>query len=167
MTQILKSTRFVLEPLTIAHADEMVTALASTELYTLTGGGPPTLDALRARYARQATGHSPVGDEGWLNWVIRSKASGSAIGYVQATLTRDVDVLTADLAWLVAPRAQGQGAATEASLAALTWLTTQRVQRVRAFIHPSHQASARVAELLGLHATPEMVDGERVWQAVP
>lgn len=161
----LNASRLVLEPLSIAHADEMVDVLGREELYAFTGGEPPTIEALRARYAQQATGRSPAGDTGWLNWIIRTKTSGSVVGYVQATLTREGETLTADMAWLIKPSAQRGGAATEASAAVLAWLRTQHVHVVRALIHPDHHASARVAQRLGFTITAETIGSEKVWEA--
>jgi hypothetical protein len=40
----------------------------------------------------------------WHNWIVRSRTTGSAVGYVQATVTGD----TADVAWLVGVRWQRQ-----------------------------------------------------------
>lgn len=160
----LNTSRLSLEPLEPQHATEMVPVLAAPELYTFTGGEPPTDDALRARYRRQSVGQSPTGDAGWLNWVIRSKEPGAAIGYVQATLTMDDDGLVADIAWLVTPSEQSQGFAAEASRTMLTWLLDHHVTRIRALIHPDHDASARIAQRLGLTPTSVVVDDEVLWE---
>lgn len=162
---LIRTPHFVLEPLSVEHADEMAVVLAPVELYAFTGGEPPTAEVLRARYARQVVGRSPSDDAGWLNWVVRAQGSGRAVGYVQATLTHDEGALAAEVAWLVAPSAQQRGVATEAATAMLEWLRGERVQRVRASIHPDHHASARVAERLGLAPTGRFDDGEQVWEA--
>jgi RimJ/RimL family protein N-acetyltransferase len=65
----LETPRLTLEPLRPTHAEEMAPLLADERLYTFTGGRPPTLDELRARYARQAAGRSPDGVERWCNWI--------------------------------------------------------------------------------------------------
>ncbi len=160
----LDTVRLILEPLKSQHATEMVAALAAPELYAFTGGEPPTEDILRSHYQRQAVGHSPASDAGWLNWIIRVKATQATVGYVQATLTIEDDALIAYAAWLVTPSAQHGGIATEAARTMLAWLLNQRVVGVRAFIHPHHQASARVARRLGFVSTPVVVDGESLWK---
>jgi len=48
--------RIQLSPLTVHHAPAMVSVLADPSLYLFTGGTPPTLEELTARYARQAVG---------------------------------------------------------------------------------------------------------------
>ncbi len=83
---------------------------------------------------------------------------------MQATLTVKDDALVADAAWLVTPSAQHGGIATEAAKAMLTWLRDQQVAGVSALIHPDHHASARVAQRLGFVSTPDMVDGESLWE---
>ncbi len=161
---LLDTVRLILEPLEFRHATEMVAALAAPELYGFTGGEPPTEDILGSRYRRQAVGHSPGDDAGWLNWIIRVKATRTAGGYVQATLTVEDDALVADVAWLVTPSVQHGGIATEAAEAMLAWLRDQQVAGVRAWIHPDHHASVRVAQRLGFVSTPVMVDGESLWE---
>lgn len=156
----LYTARLALEPLHPGHATEMSAVLAAPELYAFTGGEPPTSDELHSRYQRQSLGHCPVGDAGWLNWVIRVKDKQTAVGYVQATLVIDGGVLTADIAWLITPSAQGRGIATEASAVMLAWLLSQHVARVRAFIRSNHQVSARAGQHLGLTPTSPVVDGE-------
>ncbi|MDH6238389.1 GNAT family N-acetyltransferase [Cryobacterium sp. CG_9.6] len=160
----LDTDRFILEPLCVDHATEMVAVLAPRELYTFIGGEPPSEGALRTRYIRQAVGHSPDGTARWLNWIIRTKATQNVIGYMQATLTVDGETLTANMAWLITPSAQHCGAATEAATAVLTSLREKHVHVVRALIHPEHHASARVARHLGLVLTAGVVDGESVWE---
>lgn len=160
----LDTARLTLEPLHPEHATEMSTVLAAPELYEFTGGTPLTPDDLHSRYQRQSVGYSPAGDAGWLNWVIRVKDTKAAVGYVQATLVVEDNALTADIAWLITPSAQGRGIATEASAVMLAWLLSQHVARVRAFIRPDHHASVRVGQRLGLIPTSAVVDGEVLWE---
>lgn len=155
--------RLLLEPLSLAHADEMVVALSADELYQFTGGTAPTLADLRARYARQLVGHSVDGHQGWLNWIIRRKVTQDAVGFVQATVSRVADGYAAELAWVVAAQAQGDGIATEAAGAVMSSLRNQRVQFFSALIHPAHLASGKVASHLGLTRTTQLVDGEERW----
>lgn len=162
----LDTSRLMLEPLEPRHATEMDPVLAASELYAFTGGEPPTDDTLRARYERQSVGHSPSDDSGWLNWVMRKRETGAAISYVQATLAVDENVLVADVAWLVAPSAQKQGFATEAVGTMLAWLFDQHVMKVRALIHPDHDASAHIAQRLGFTSTAVVVDEELLWERV-
>jgi RimJ/RimL family protein N-acetyltransferase len=169
----LATDRLRLEPLRVDHADEMVAVLADPALYTFTGGEPPTLDGLRERYGLQARGQSPDGTEVWHNWIVRVagddgapgvEPGGSAIGFVQATVTDGGRA--ADVAWVVGVPWQGLGYATEAAIAMVDWLVVHGVRTVTAHVHPDHEASAGVARRLGFAPTERIEDGEVVWRRV-
>src|SRR5229473_3787298 len=121
-TDQISSARLRLVPLTVADAAEMVGVLSAAALYAYTGGAPPGLDELRARYAGQAAG-SPDGREEWHNWILRRQPGGQAVGYVQATITRQGR--RAEIAWVVGLPWQGQGYATEAARLLVGWLDSR------------------------------------------
>lgn len=73
-----------------------------------------------------------------VRWVVRSKRSDRPIGLLQATVRGQPSGLTADISWVVAPEAQGQGAATEAARGMISWLGLHGVNIFSAFIHPEH-----------------------------
>jgi RimJ/RimL family protein N-acetyltransferase len=158
----IRSARLWLVPLTVSDAEEMVGVLSAAALYTFTGGGPPGLDELRARYARQAAGRSPDGSQEWRNWIIRREPGRQAVGYVQATVMDDGR--RAEIAWVVGVDWQGQGYAAEAVQALVTWLDSRGVTIIQAHIHPGHAASAAVARRAGLAPTAHFDDGEQLWQ---
>jgi RimJ/RimL family protein N-acetyltransferase len=160
---VIETARLSLEPLRADHAAEMAPLLDDDALHRYIGGRPATRSELRDRYRRQSAGRSPDGQEGWLNWVVRHRASGTAVGIVQATLRRDGERLTAELAWVIASRYQRRGYAGEAAIGMAAWLGHQGVRRLVAHVHPEHQASMRVAERLGLAPTEVVVDGEVRW----
>ncbi|MFL6113091.1 MAG: GNAT family N-acetyltransferase [Catenulispora sp.] len=156
------TARLVLEPLTAADADDMVSVLAAPELYAFIGGEPPEVEGLRARYARLAVGGSADGSQEWHNWVVRRGEDGVAVGTVQATVSD-----AADVAWVIGVPFQGRGYAVEAASALVTWLREHGVADVRAHIHPGHAASARVAERIGLIPSGVLDDeGEQIWRSV-
>ena len=87
-------------------------------------------------------------------WVIRDRASGAYIGEVGfLNLRRDIRPPFGDrpeLGYALAPRAHGQGIATEAAQAALGWWDRTRPgAETVCMIHPENLASARVAARLG------------------
>jgi hypothetical protein len=73
------TARLELAPLAVRDAEEMVTVLGHERLYAFTGGGPPTLAELRARYARLVVGRSPDGTQQWRNAVV-ARAGLAATG---------------------------------------------------------------------------------------
>jgi len=160
-TDQISSARLRLVPLTVGDAAEMVAVLSGEALYAYTGGAPPGLDELRARYAGQAAGWSPDGREEWRNWILRREPGGDAVGYVQATITGGGR--RAEIAWVVGLRWQGRGYATEAARALAGWLDARGVQVIQARIHPEHAASAAVARRAGLRPSGVVEYGEQLW----
>jgi RimJ/RimL family protein N-acetyltransferase len=161
--ETIRTPRLALEPLAVEHAAEMVPVLADPALYAWTGGEGPTLTVLEDRYAAQAAGASPDATAGWLNWIVRDRQSGRAVGYVQATLTGVPDAALADVAWVVGAEHQRQGIAGEAAQAMVDWLAGHGVETVQAFVHPGNVASVAVACRLGLAPTTTVVDDEVRW----
>jgi RimJ/RimL family protein N-acetyltransferase len=162
-----RTERLDLEPLTAAHAAELAPLLDDTRLHEFTGGAPLSAAGLAARYERLAVRRSPGGDQMWGNWVMRLRDTGAAVGTVQATLPAGGPATgPAEVAWVVAPTAQGRGYAKEAArslvgrLCRAGWI-------VAAHIHPGHVASQRVAHAAGLVPTADMRDGEIRWARSP
>ena len=152
-----------LRPLRVDDAPEVAEALNDRDLHRFIGGEPASVDELRARFTSQVVGHSPDWSEGWLNWVLRDKTSGSVVGTAQATVSRQPEGLVADIAWVVGTEWQGQGRAKDAATNLASWLWNQDVRTVAAHIHPEHAASAGVARSIGMRPTDAMVDGEVRW----
>ena len=159
---LVETARLRLEPLRMAHAEELVTVLEDPALHTYVGGRPATLPQLRARIDVKTTGVSADGVQRWLNWVIRTDV-GDVAGYVQATVVATTDKLTAELAWVVGAAHQGRGVATEAAAGMVRWLGEQGVHDLVAHIHPDNVASQVVARRTGLHPTDVVVDDEVEW----
>lgn len=154
--------RITLVPLAAGHVDEMAAVLADPQLYTFTGGSPPTRQELRARYERWIAG-SPDPAVSWCNWVIQLRSPRCLAGMVQATIST-ADKPVAEVAWVVGTSWQGQGIATEAARALVAWLAQQSVRTVIAHINPRHQASAAVAAAAGLTPTGVLHAGEMRWR---
>ena len=161
----LESERLTFEPSTPEHADELMPVLNDSALHKFTGGEPPGRDQLRARLERQSTGESPDGRDGWLNWVVRERASERLVGTAQATLPGRGGGEIAELAWVIGTAYQGIGFGKEAASTVAAWLRSQGVVRLRAHIHRDHHASMAVARAAGLEPTPVLVDGEVRWES--
>lgn len=144
----------------------MVDVLSDPSLYVVTGGEPPTVAQLEARYARQVLGRSDDGQETWHNWVARERAGGSAVGFLQATVTASASAVVAELAWVVGTPWQGHGYASEAAAALVPAMTEAGAVEVIAHIAPGHTASERVAARIGLRPTDVVHDGETRWSSL-
>jgi RimJ/RimL family protein N-acetyltransferase len=158
-----QTERLGVEPLSPAHAPELAPALTDAGLYSFIGGVPLSAQALAQRYERLVTRRSPDGDQLWGNWVLRVRQTGTAIGTVQATLPSiGLAAGPAEVAWVVARAAQGDGYAKEAARS-LTDRLAENGWSVSAYIHPEHHASQRVALAAGLTVTATIRDGEQCW----
>jgi RimJ/RimL family protein N-acetyltransferase len=159
-TIAIETSRLRLVPLAASDATGMVEVLADRDLYAFTGGEPPSIDELAARYEAQVRGPDRDG-ETWHNWIVHLTAADAAVGYVQATVIGE----HADVAWVIGTAWQRMGIAREASIAMCRWLQLQGSTRVTAHIHPDHAASASVALACGLAPTDDFDhDGERIWE---
>jgi len=158
----LVTARLTLEPLQVADAEELASLISDPALYGHIGDPPGEAD-LAARYRRQARGVSDDGRQGWINWVLRLRDGGEAVGVVQATLSERDGVLAGELAWIIATASQGAGLASEAGAAVAGSLRTLGVASLSVHIHPDNKASAAVARRLGLRPTTAVKDGEYRW----
>lgn len=155
----MKAGELDLVPLTAADAAELAPLLDDPALHRFIGGEPLSLPELEERYRRLEAGAPPDRNEEWLNWVIRRRADGQAVGTAQATVRGD----TVLVAWVIATVWQGRGYAKAAARALVGWLRDDRGLTVAANIHPEHAASEHVAQAAGLTLTDRWADGERVW----
>jgi len=141
----------------------MVAVLGDAGLYEFTGGKAPSLRDLERRYEAQVAGPGRDGEQ-WHNWIVRVKETNAAAGFVQATVEATETTSEVEVAWVIGVAHQGQGIATEASRAMVDWFTNHGHAAVKAFIHPEHIASNRVASALGLTKTAFLdEDGEVLW----
>ena len=160
----IETERLLLDPLRVDDADPVAAALDDVALHAFIGGAPASAAMLRARFTRQVVGAAPDGSAGWLNWVVRDRATGAVLGTVQATVRHAAaEGPEAEVAWVIATGWQGRGIASEAAVAMADWLREQGVGRLIAHVHPLHHASGGVARRIGLEPTEAMVDGERRW----
>jgi len=165
--RLIVTARLILRPLRVEDADTMTVVLSSPDLYRFTGGEPPDITTLTARYKMRMEG-SLDEDEEWMNWIIVLDETGEAIGFLQATIDVGLDIPEAELAWLVQPEFQRRGFATEAAFGLASWLDEHRPAVLCAKIHPQHVASQLVATALGLHPTGEFDEAdEELWTNRP
>lgn len=147
----LLSTRLVLEPQRLVHADDMFVILSDPALYRHEHAPPDSLDALRRRFAKLEARASPDGTETWLNWVVRLR-DGPLLGYVQATLDRDH---RARIAYVFASAFWGQGFAREATRTMIDELKGfYGVCHCDAVFKRTNQPSRRLLEDLGFGPGP-------------
>jgi RimJ/RimL family protein N-acetyltransferase len=144
----LTTTRLLLEPLVVAHAQSLYPLLQHERLYSYIPQEPPTsVDTLAARYRRLAARHSPDGQHIWLNWAARLRTGQTYVGTFEATIGPDQ---TALLAYMIVPSHQGQGYAREGGRRVIEHLVRDHgVRLVVAEIDTRNRASIGVVEALG------------------
>ena len=154
----IHGVRVVLAPLRGDDADQLAGLLDDATIRGFLGVAH--LAGLRRRFAGWEARRAPHGRQAWLNWIVRARDGGRALGWVQAT----VEGPTASVAYALLPSERGRGAASDAVRAMTTWLrATLDVVDVTASIAPDNAASERVARAAGFHPTARWTDGERVW----
>lgn len=153
--RVLDPGGLVLEPQVAAHAEEMFVVLGDPAIYEYENEPPPSLEWLRARFARLEARSSPDGGERWLNWVIRLPTS-ELIGYVQATVHADG---SAAIAYVLSSAYWGRGLARRAVEAMIAELAGHyRVRSLSAVLKSENVRSLRLLERLGFSpATPEQL----------
>ena len=142
----------ILEPRTMAHAEELFPLLAEAALYEFIDDDPPeSVDALRRKLARSESRKSPDGSEHWLNWVVRDDSHRLA-GQVQATIAANLDT---NVAYVFGSAFWGRGIATRAVAQMLQIVAAEF--GVRHFIVVADRRntrSVRLAERLGFVEMP-------------
>ena len=151
--RIIEARSLRLEPQTAMHAAEMFAVLSDPAIYECENEPPPSLEWLRARFARLESRASADGREQWLNWVIRLSTS-ELIGYVQATVHPEGH---ADIAYELSSAYWGRGFARQATEAMIAELAGHYgVHMLFAVFKCENLRSLRLLERLGFsHATPE------------
>jgi RimJ/RimL family protein N-acetyltransferase len=140
------TTRLAFEPLTAAHAAEVAPFLADPAMWQFMPRALSTAADVERRFAAIAVVDRPNGDR-WLNWVVRRRADGQAIGLVETTVSPGHH---AYLAYFVFVPFQRQGYAHEACAATLVHLHDHcGVTHVDAEVDTRNEASQRLLAALG------------------
>jgi RimJ/RimL family protein N-acetyltransferase len=151
--------RVVLVPLHGDDADELAGLL--DDAIVRDALAVDDVDGLRRRFTARETRRSPDGAQAWLNWVVRAREDGRALGWAQAT----VEGATASVAYALLADERGRGAASDAVRAMTAWLrATLGVGGVTAYIAAENTASEHVARAAGFALTERRAAGERVWR---
>jgi RimJ/RimL family protein N-acetyltransferase len=153
MTQpTLETARLILRPFRVEDFAAVAAYWGDPDVSRWTRGGTP-IDRTRAwQLLLQHPGHWALMGYGF--WAVEEKSSGTMIGEVGfIDLKRDYDPAVNDvpeIGWVLSPRAQGKGYATEAAQACLSWGREHFGPiRVIAAVSAGNGASIRVAEKCG------------------
>ena len=142
------TARLLFEPLRPDHAAGLFEPLSDPRVWEYIGENPlTTVTALAAEYDRMASGPpSDRANEYWLNYAVRSKADGTLLGTLQATIIER----WAEVAYLFGPESWGHGYANEAMSAFQDHLRQSwRVDEFWAATSPRNVRSIRLLRRLG------------------
>jgi RimJ/RimL family protein N-acetyltransferase len=119
-------------------------------------GDGKTLDrAATWRQIAQFLGHQQM--RGYSTLAIEDRTTGEFFGECGPWFPEGWPML--EVGWLVAPKRQGQGIATEAAKAILDWCFANLLsEQICSLIRPGNRASARVAEKLGARCDRRLDD---------
>lgn len=142
----LTAGTLVLEPVTRAHAAELLAPLREPSLYEFAPEEPPAnLAALEQRFSRLEIGLSPDSSDTCFCWVIRQ--NGAAAGLVQATCNGNGQAFVAYETFSAHRRQGVAGTAVAAVLAFLARATA--TTQVLAYVDTANVASIRLLASLG------------------
>lgn len=109
--QIIKTSNFILEPITSKHGILLFEGLQDENMYKYIPTNPPkSKEDLIAKFKYWENRFSPDKNEIWLNYAIQDKENKEYLGLLQATLIEDGNNY---IAYEVIPRFWRKGIATE------------------------------------------------------
>jgi RimJ/RimL family protein N-acetyltransferase len=156
---ILETPRLRLRAVHARDCDAHAEMLADPEFVRFLGGAPLSREDAWRKVVT-AAGLWPLLGFGY--WTIESGSDRSYLGQLgfadfKRGMTPSIEGLP-EMGWLMAPRAQGKGLATEAVLAALEWADRALAgQEIVAIINHANAPSIRIAEKAGFSAREEAV----------
>ena len=148
---VLETTRLLMRGYRADDLAPFVAMWQDPAYYRYLSGAPLPSEELWKLLLRNA-GHWAL--MGYGPWAIEEKASGQFIGTVGLfDFKRNIEPALGDapeVGWVLAPRAHGQGYASEAVAAALAWAENYfGPVRMVCLIHPENVSSLRVAAKFG------------------
>ena len=161
----LETSRLVLRPFAADDVDAQAAMMADeVVMHHLGGQALSREDAWR----KLLNGHALWSLFGYGYWAVERRSDGAMIGQIgfadfRRAMTPSIETLP-EMGWLFAREAFGQGYATEACLAALTWADeVLAAPEIVAIIDADNIASIRVAEKCGFNENePATYRGEPI-----
>ena len=160
---VIQTPRLTLAPPALADFDDYAELWADPAVVRHMGGVPFSRSAAWARFQRQAGGWAL---RGFGTWVVRERTSGSFVGEVGfQDFRRDITPALGpepEAGWMLTPRAQGQGLASEAVTAAHGWGDVRfDGPRTVCMIDPNNAPSLRLAAKMGYAEYARAAHGAR------
>ena len=153
---VIETPRLRLRPVRESDLDDLARLNADPGVMRYVGSGTPMSREQSWRQIAVVMGHQQM--RGYSILAIEERATGAFLGRSGPWFPLGWPML--EVGWIVDPRRQGEGIATEAGRASLDWCFQQPgVEQVCSLIHPENTASARVAAKLGGKLERSIDDG--------
>ncbi len=138
--------RFRMRPFRERDLDELARLYADPAVMRYIAEGKTFDRGLTWRAIAGFLGHRQL--RGYSTWAVEDQRTGVFVGECGPSYREDLPHI--EIGWLVDPRRQGQGIATEVARAAIDWcFANLGVNHLSSVIHPENAASIRVAMKLG------------------
>ena len=148
----IQTSRLLLTPLMGYHAEAAIGPLQDDAIYEwISMNKPRSVESLRANWTRLESRLSTDGTEAWPVWSVTSRADGTLIGEVDASV--DDNHVCTNLGYYFFSDFWGQGYASEAVRAIADHLVHQGIQRIVATVTVGNHASAQVLKKAGFAFT--------------
>jgi len=146
-TPTLRTERLRLRPVDASDADDLFALMSDAEVLRYWDSAPWADPARATAFVERS--HRMAEDDDGVRVVVERAHDGAFVGWVTFT-SWDPDFRTAELGYVLARAAWGQGHATEAARALLAWAyDALPLNRVQSEADTRNPASARVLEKLG------------------
>ena len=164
----LETSRLTLRPFAPGDLEAMNAMRADAEVARYLYEEPLSEAEARDLLSRKIAGTSWAAEGDWLSVAVVERASGTTVGDLAFHWASERD-RTAEIGFILDPRQQGKGFATESARALIDWaFTSAGFHRVIGRTEARNTASARVLEKLGMRLEAHLVENEWVkgeWQS--
>jgi RimJ/RimL family protein N-acetyltransferase len=164
----LETNRLTLRPFVEGDFEAVHGMRSDPEVARYLYRGPLSADEARSRLERNMALTEWVAEGDWFSVAAVERESGLTVGDMAFHWVSERD-RTAEIGFVVDPRHQGKGFATEAARALVDWAFTEAgFHRVIGRTEARNAASARVLEKLGMRLEAHLVENEWVkdeWQS--
>ena len=158
----LETERLTLRPLVEDDFEAMHAMRSSPEVARYLYQEPATPEETRDRLTRLIGNIEWTKEDDWFSAAAVERASGITVGDLAFHWVSERDK-TAEIGFVVDPRHQGKGFATEGSRALIDWaFAIAGMHRVIGRLEARNTASARVLEKLGMRLEAHFVENEWV-----
>jgi ribosomal-protein-alanine N-acetyltransferase len=162
---MIRTTRLTIRPFTAGDATDLHEYLSNPAIYRYEPGEPIDFDSAVELAERRAAATD--------FWAIELRDSSKMIGHLYFKQVEPAELRTWELGYIVNPKYQGEGYATEATAALLRKAFKEKhIHRVFAHCNPENPASWKVLERVGLRREGLLrkniffrrgPDGEELW----